>query len=72
MAAYDPFNPVRGVKKPLRGGGGFNNLAAGDKRYGAGQLAPNQGPVGNKAGYVQRDTRYRAYEQALKNRSLRS
>lgn len=67
----DPFNPARGLKKPLQGGGGFNALAAGNKRYGVGQqLAPNMGPVANRAGYIQRDNKYRAYEQALRNRSL--
>lgn len=67
------FNPIRGLMKPLQGGGGFNPLAAGNKRYGETQRsAPNVGPVGNKAGYVERDNRYRAYEQALKNRTLRS
>jgi hypothetical protein len=71
MVAPQRFNPARGLNKSLVGGGGFNNLAAGDKRYGAGGVAPNQGPVANKAGYQQRDMRYKAYGQALKNRILK-
>lgn len=66
------FNPARGLRRPLDGGGGFNKFAAGDKRYGQGQaLAPNQGPVANRAGYAERDSRYRAYGEALKNRILK-
>lgn len=68
MAGLQRFNPIRGTIKPLIGGGGFNNLAAGNKRYGAGQVAPNRGPVTNKLGYQKRDARYDAYAQALKNR----
>jgi hypothetical protein len=71
MAQPSRFNPARGLNKPLAGGGGFNNLAAGNKRYGAGGVAPNQGPVGNKAGYVERDKRYSAYGTALRNRILK-
>lgn len=67
MAELSRFNPARGTRKPLLGGGGFNNLAAGNKRYGAGGVAPNVGPVTNKAGYVARDRKYDAYGQALKN-----
>ena len=67
MAEPNRFNPVRGTRKPLQGGAGFNNLAAGNKRYGHGQIAPNVGPVANKAGYVARDRKYDAYGQALKN-----
>ena len=68
MVEPSRFNPARGLNRSLVGGGGFNNLAAGDKRYGAGQLAPNQGPVGNRQGYAQRDAKYDAYGQALRNR----
>lgn len=64
----DRFNPSRGTNKPLIGGGGFNNFAAGNKRYGAGRIAPNVGPVANKAGYVARDRKYDAYGEALRRR----
>lgn len=37
------------------GGGGFSAYGAGTKRYGGGRSMPNLGPVGNKAGYAQRD-----------------
>jgi len=64
-----PFNPIRGMRAPLAGGGGFNRFAAGNKRYGAGQQsAPNVGPVTNKAGYLQRDAKYDAYAEALRRR----
>ena len=69
MVGPQRFNPVRGTRKPLQGGGGFNELAAGSKRYGQGQgIAPNVGPVANKAGYIKRDKKYDAYLTALRNR----
>lgn len=69
MAGPSPFNPIRGTRSSLRGGGGFNRFAAGDKRYGAGQAqAPNVGPVANKSGYAARDMKYDAYAEALKRR----
>lgn len=71
MAGPYRFNPVRGTRKPLQGGGGFNNLAAGNKRYGSGQIAPNVGPVANKAGYAARDAKYDAYAEALRQRRLK-
>lgn len=67
----DRFNPVRGTRKPLLGGGGFNSFAAGNKRYGAGGIAPNVGPVANKAGYVARDRKYDAYTEALRRTQQR-
>ena len=63
------FNPSRGSMGSLQGGAGFNPLAAGAKRYGANQgHAPNVGPVANKLGYAQRDSRLEAEKAALNSR----
>lgn len=60
------FNSARGTNKPTAGGGGYNRLSAGNKRYGQGEIAPNKGPVKNMKGYQDRDTKYSAYREALK------
>lgn len=63
------FNPLRGGNSAsLRGGAGFNPLAAGDKQYGlSGTTAPNVGPVRNRGGYAARDTKLAAQRAALEN-----
>jgi len=47
-------------------GGGFNSLAAGQKRYGGGRSMPNIGPVADKLGYARRDR----VQQAQQNLAL--
>lgn len=66
MADRTRFNPIRGTFRPLLGGGGFNQLAAGRKRYGHGGIAPNVGPVADKSGYAMRDRKYDSYLEALR------
>ena len=50
-------------------GGGFRAGAAGSKRYGIGQVAPQQGTIANRAGYMQRDQRIQARKKALAQRA---
>jgi len=57
---------------PKVGGGGFNNLAAGNAVYGGGRPNPNSGKVDNAAaskGYAQRDTKNAAKLAALQKRA---
>lgn len=51
-------------------GGGFQAGAAGSKRYGTGQLAPQRGTIPNTAGYMQREQRAKAQKAALEQRAL--
>lgn len=62
MAGY---NPVTGRNSSTVGGGGFNPLSAGSKRYGAGRRNPNQGAAQDKTGYGARDLRNEARQNAL-------
>lgn len=59
------YNPATGRNGSLAGGGGFNPLSAGAKRYGAGRRAPNVGKTTDKAGYGERDLRNQAKKNAL-------
>ncbi len=49
-------------------GGGFRAGAAGSKRYGSGQIAPQRGTITNTSGYAQRDQRMKAQKAALAQR----
>lgn len=51
------------------GGGGFNNLAAGNKTYGSGRPMPTMGKVQNKSGYAMRDGKMAARRDALMRRA---
>jgi hypothetical protein len=51
-------------------GGGFRAGAAGSKRYGSGQIAPQRGTITNTSGYAQRDQRLQARKAALEQRAL--
>lgn len=62
MAGY---NTATGRNSSGIGGGGFNALAAGSKRYGTGRRGPNVGKTTDKAGYNQRDMRNSARKDAL-------
>lgn len=46
----------------------FNPYAAGNKRYGAGRLAPNVGPTGDNLGYAERDNKAKARKAAIQRR----
>lgn len=59
------YNPATGRNSSMIGGGGFNPLAAGAKRYGAGRRNPNQGAAQDKTGYGARDLRNEARKNAL-------
>lgn len=50
-------------------GGGFRAGAAGAKRYGSGQLAPQRGMIANRLGYVKRDVSAQARRDALARRA---
>lgn len=50
-------------------GGGFEAGAAGSKRYGTGQVMPTQGKIPDLSGYMQRDQRVKARQQALAQRA---
>lgn len=64
------FNPIRGQNGPMEGGGGFNPLAAGAKRYGtSGRMNPNQGKVADTTGYFKRDNVAEARKKALYRRA---
>ena len=54
---------------PAVGGAGFNNLAAGNKHYGAGRPMPTTGKVTDKLGYAQRDAAAAARKKALIRRA---
>lgn len=47
---------------------GFNQYAAGKKRYGAGRLMPNIGPVRDMFGYRERDNKAKARKNAILRR----
>lgn len=59
------YNAATGRTGNLIGGGGFNQLSAGAKRYGAGRRAPNIGMTSNMTGYGERDLRNQARQNAL-------
>jgi hypothetical protein len=66
------MNPRRGIlgNSPTgAAGGGFNNLAAGNKSYGQGRPMPNIGATANKVGYGKRDGEMAARRDALLNRA---
>lgn len=46
----------------------FNPYAAGDKRYGAGRMAPNIGPNSDVLGYATRDNKAKAKKAAIQRR----
>lgn len=46
----------------------FNPYAAGDKRYGAGRMAPNVGSVADVLGYATRDNKAKAKKAAIQRR----
>jgi hypothetical protein len=48
--------------------GTFNPYAAGDKRYGAGRIAPNIGPTSDPLGYITRDNKAKAKKMAIQRR----
>jgi hypothetical protein len=49
-------DPTRYLTGAATGGGGFNSLAAGPKRYGvSGLQTPNLGPTQDPLGYMKRD-----------------
>ena len=50
-------------------GGGFRAGAAGSKRYGLGQVAPQTGKIADTSGYQQRDLRLQARKKALAQRA---
>lgn len=66
MAGY---NPITGRNSSMTGGGGFNRLSAGAKRYGSGRLNPNQGATQDMTGYGERDLRNEARKKALLRRA---
>lgn len=59
------YNRATGRDSSTVGGGGFNRLSAGAKRYGSGRANPNQGKTANKTGYGERDLRNEARKNAL-------
>ncbi len=68
------MDPKRKHIDPKVGGGGFNNLAAGNAVYGGGRPSPNSGGVSNAAasrGYAQRDNKNAAKLAALQKRAGR-
>lgn len=54
---------------PAVGGGGFNNLALGNKHYGGGRPMPTTGKVTDTLGYANRDAAAAARKQALIRRA---
>lgn len=54
---------------PTVGGGGFNNLAAGNKHYGSGRPMPTTGKVTDMLGYARRDSEADAKRNALYRRA---
>ena len=63
------YNSATGRNSSTTGGGGFNRLSAGAKRYGSGRLNPNQGKTSDMAGYGARDLRNKARKDALLRRA---
>lgn len=63
------YNSATGRNGSPVGGGGFNPLSAGRKRYGTGRLGPNVGKTTDKAGYGARDLRNEARKNALLRRA---
>lgn len=61
--------PQQSFGQPAVGGGGFNNLAAGNKHYGSGRPMPTTGRVADKLGYAQRDAAAAARREALIRRA---
>lgn len=55
---------------PPPGQGGFNQYAAGPKRYGGGRNFPNMGPVSGTGmkGYAERDNQAKARKSAILRR----
>lgn len=49
-------------------GAGYKAGAIGSKRYGLGQVAPQQGKIADMSGYRQRDQRLQARKKALEQR----
>lgn len=57
------FEPSR-LQGTATAGGGFNNLAAGNKSYGGGRPMPTSGPV-DPLGYKDRDAKVAARRAAM-------
>lgn len=49
-------------------GASFNSYGAGNKIYGGGRSSPNIGPVGDRTGYVERDSKAKVQRNALLRR----
>lgn len=66
----NPYDMLRsqieqmGVKKP----DAYNPYAAGPKVYGGSSMAPNNGPIADKAGYIKRDAIADARKRAIMQR----
>jgi hypothetical protein len=60
----------RRVPNPNPGAQGYNNYAAGAKRYGSGRSMPNIGAVSGQGlmGYANRDAKAKARKQAIMRR----
>lgn len=69
MVNLKPQRGILGAGSKGAAGGGFNNLAAGNKSYGQGRPMPNIGATANKVGYGKRDGEMAARRDALLNRA---